>query len=580
MNLLPTLPLRRLARGRGSSILSRMAMRISARAVAVTILCISATLVPAPAEAAVLDDDNQITVTLGDGTSVVLFGEAGRSGRKTRNYYYLPAQLRLAQRPDRTPEFLFLKFTTEDRADAGGTSGALLHFLMTWGLTAEQESELESKLKERSRGARLRGAVPLEEGEEGGSFRIISATLSDDEMTRSLVTSGRAPLVPGGKAAAAARLDENGAQLMAASFERTRSIADLSIALDFKYSTLTPAARGSIVFDWQKWEREYEKLEADYAKWVSGKREKKFLGITYSTRPLYSYSYDEMHAHYEYLFEKQIVRLEFEELVADERVSKIREAFFQYFLDTFTQTTQDEVPPPPGEDEAKQVPNIRHGQRYGYKQVFDKRSFSRKVMRFDLSYRMSIKRPFQLVGNLASWYDHVKDNPKCVGSVNLNDPFFEHRDIHLVLDLDAKEIFDDVINYVTVNVRKRRSQGRDFETSVTLDKAHLAESGIRASVTYARGEDRNPDAYQYAVQWSLRGGHVVPERPDWQDGDWQGVTLTPPVEARLFEVEGDLGEMEDSDITRATVQIRYRQFGEEKEANVHLSPSRGEPLME
>ncbi|MCG8461963.1 MAG: hypothetical protein MI919_37240, partial [Holophagales bacterium] len=39
-------------------------------------------------------------------------------------------------------------------------------------------------------------------------------------------------------------------------------------------------------------------------------------------------------------------------------------------------------------------------------------------------------------------------------------------------------------------------------------------------------------------------------------------------------------EMEDSDITRATVQIRYRQFGEEKEANVHLSPSRGEPLME
>ena len=535
---------------------------------------------PDEAGAVVLDDDNRLTVTLSDGTVVNLVGESRRGGRKTKNYYYLPSQLRLAQREDGTPEFLFLKFTTDETADAGGTSGALLHFLMTWGLTAEQENELQTKLDQEHGKAKLKGAVPMDEGEEGASFRIVSATLSNDEMTRSLIHSGRAPTVPGGKVATAASLDPNGAQLLAASFEKTRSITDLSIALDFKYSAVAPAARGSIVFDWSKYHEERDSLEANYKKWVSGKKTKKALGITYSSKPLYSYSYSDVRSHYEYLSEREVVRLEFEETIADERVSKIREAFFQYFLDAFTEKAEDDDVPPPTEDEEEQVPNIRYGQKYTYKKTFDSETRQRKYQRFDLNYRMAIRRPFQLVGNLASWYDHVADNPKCVGAVNLNDPFFAHRDIRMVLDLDAKEIFDDVINYVTVNVKKKRSSGRPFHKSVTIDKKYIEEHGITAAVTYARGEDKNSDVYEYATQWSLKGGHLVPEELDWEKRDWQGVTLTPPVVGRLFELEADLGLLEDADITRITAQVNYYQFGREVSENVHLSVAAGEPLVE
>ncbi len=95
-----------------------------------------------------LDPDNRVSITLDDGTEVTLLGRAktGQNNNFTGEYYYLPVGLRLSSRPDGVPEFLFMKYTTEKDASAGGVQGAIMHFLMQWGLTAQQEIELESKL--------------------------------------------------------------------------------------------------------------------------------------------------------------------------------------------------------------------------------------------------------------------------------------------------------------------------------------------------------------------------------------------------------------------------------------------------
>ena len=164
-------------------------------------------------------------------------------------------------------------------------------------------------------------------------------------------------------------------------------------------------------------------------------------------------------------------------------------------------------------------------------------------------------------------------------SVNLNDPFFQHRDILFVLDLDAKEIFDEAVNYATVSVRKRRSSGNPFEDRVTLDAKYVKEKGTTATVTYARGEDRDPDAYEYRAQWSLKGGVLYPVDPPWQRGSWEGVTLAPPVVPRTIEVEGDIAAMAASGITRVTVQVHYPKFGKEVEENIHVSPAANEALV-
>lgn len=532
----------------------------------------------APARAVVLDDENTIAVQLDDGTQVKLYAEAGTSsGVRTHKFYYLPTGLRIAARPDGTPEFLFLKFTTEQGSGPGAVSGALMHYLMEWGLTPSQEQELTAKLKAKFSDAELGGAVPMDvEGD--GSFQVVSATLSDKGLTTAVMHSGKAPPVPGGRAAAAARLTPEGAQLMAATFEKTRSISDLSIALNYTYQTLMPAARGRVVVDWSRVEREFKQLSAEYSRRRTGTTTKRFLGVTVSTSPIYAYSYNEMREEYDFLVEQQVIKVEFDELVADERVAKIRDAFFQFFLNNMAQPVKDEPPPPPSDKEKEASPDIKYGSRYQYKQTSIRNAYARRIQTFDLNYRLAVRRPYQIVGNLASWYDAVKSNPKCVAAVNLNDPFFQHRDINFILDLDAKDLFEQTVNYVTVNVRKQRSSGHAFSDRVTIDAKHLKEKGVAATVTYARGEDTDPDAYEYQAQWSLRGGKVFPADAPWTKGTWEGVTLSPPLVMRTIEVEGDLAALKASGISRVTVQVHYPRLGEEVEQNIQLSPAKNEPL--
>jgi hypothetical protein len=547
-----------------------------------TLLVLSLFVGVEPGYSVVLDEENRIDITLDDGTSVTLFGEATSTpGVKSQNYYYLPANLRLATRPDSgVPEFLFLKFTTEAK---GGATGALMHFLMVWGLTPAQEADLRAKLKAKQSGAELMGAVPLEAEGDSGSFQIISATLTDKGLASTLLTSGKAPLVPGGRAAASARLTADGAQLMAATLEKTRSVADLSIGLNYVYQTLVPAAKGTITFDWSKLQQEGNSFRADYARKQTGSTTTEGCFLVFcssSTEPTYSYSYNEVQNQFKYLLEKQIVRVQFDELVSDERVAKIREAFFQYFLNSLTDAGKVDTPPaPPSDKDKDKPPEVRVGDRYTFRQSAFKSAFERKTQIFRLDYRMSVRHPYSIVGNLASWYDGVRDNPKCVYTVNLNDPFFEHRDISFILDADVKDMFQSYVNYVTVNVRKTRSGGHSFSDRVLIDQKYVTEKGINATVTYARGDDTNPDLYEYQAQWSFHGGVLYPPDPPWQRGTWEGVTLAAPIESRLIEVEGDLAALKASDITRVTVQLRYPRLGEEIEENIPISPVQNQPLV-
>ena len=538
-------------------------------------------LLTAPASAVVLDDTNRITIQLQDGTQVILLGEAiALSTERSNRYYYLPVNLRLSKRPDGTPEFLFLKFTSEKSAAQGGIGGGLMHFLMEWGLTPPQEEELRATLKARK--AELIGAAPLEEAGEGGSFQIVSATLSDKGMTTALVTSGKAPLLAGGKAAAASRLTADGAQLLAATFEKSKSITDLSIALNYGYQTLTPAARGMVTVDWSKLVRERDSFIAEYKKTRTGTDSSSgcvLFACWFSSAGKYWYSYSEMRNQWKFLEEKKVIDIKFDEQIADERVAKIREAFFQFFLNKMADPVKDEAPPPATDKEKEQDPNIRFGAKYTFKRETQKYMSERRVETFTLNYRLAVRWPFQVVGNLASWYNGVKDNPKCVAAVNLNDPFFQHRNINFILDLDAKEMFDEAVNYVTVNVRKTRSSGTPFEDRVTMDAKYVKEKGIAASVTYARGEDRNAETYEYQAQWSLKGGTLFPAAPRWEKGSWEGVTLAPPVVPRKIEVEGDLEAMKASGVTRVTVQVHYPKFGQEVEENIQISPAKNEPIV-
>jgi hypothetical protein len=553
----------------------RSVIRSGLRAIVGAVLAVAALAGAAgPARAVVLDDDNRLTLTLSDNTPITLIGVAGSTGtEKTKQYYYLPANLRLAARPDSTPEFLFLKFTTEARAENGGVSGGLMHFLMQWGLTLDQESDLKEKLKKVDPNATLMGAVPMEADGDAGSFQIVSATLSDNKMTTALVNSGKAPLVPGGKAAAAARLSAEGAQLLATTLEKQRSITDVSIGLNFSYTVLTPAVNATMTMDWSKLQKEGTTLNADYKRTTTG-----YDCGFWSCDAQYSYSYKEVKDQFDFLVQKQVIKLQFDEMLSDDRLAKVRETFLQLFLNSIAEPAPAPPPPPAAAGDDK-GPNTRQGNGYVVRQSALKTSMQQGTRVISLKARLAMKKPYTIVGNLGSWYDGVRNNPQCVAAVNLNDPFYQHRDIHFILDMDAKDLFEQQANYVTINVRKKRSAGNPFEDRVTIDQNFIKDKGVNAMVTYARGEDSNPDAYEYQTQWSFRGGVVWPTNPTWIKGGWEGVTLAAPVAARSIDVESDLDAMKTAGITRITVQVHYPRLGQEVEENISVSPVRNEALV-
>lgn len=541
-----------------------------------------------------LDGNNKVGITLSDGTQVVAYGRAHTASSSSYNkfsneYYYLPTNLRLSKKADGTPEFIFVKYTTEENAAAGGVQGALMHFLMEWGLTPEQERDLQKKIGEKLadlknvnpmysevKDPKVLGPVTLKSDVEGETFRIVSGTLTNEKFTPNMVTSGKAPLLPGSKMAVAAILEKNGAQLLAATFEKARSITDVSLSLRFQYEVLTPAVDGVITVDWSQISHLYQEFQRDY---VHSDKDDGTMPVSNSLKDD-EITDTEKDSLFSYLMTNKAVVIKLDQLKPDNPIAKeVTEAFMEYFLASVAE--KDFTAP----EEGKPVESLNNKYEPSgdlYKYSFDSKRMETKMKRgtetYNLKLRIPVVQEMSITENLASWYDGVKHNKNCVTSVNLNDPFFQHREIHLILDGQAEQMFGDEVNAVTVDIRKKRSSGTDFQNAITIDKNKL-KNGTLASLTYARGDDKNPDVYEYRTSWNLKG-NIYPENPEWEKGDWKGINLVAPVAPRAIQFEGDLAQMQEMGIPRATLQLRYMKFGKEVETNIPITVSKGQGLIE
>jgi hypothetical protein len=582
-----------------------------------------------------LDYQNMITVILDDGTPVTLYGRAGDE-RMTRSdsvnmkgmafdvaakpgtastvgnykinssvpemkysddyyfsgdYYYLPTNLRLGTKPkirpndEATPEFLFLKYTTEERTDAGGIQGALMHFLMEWGLSPKQEEDLQQKvaarvnelknsagLKEKfSKVTKAVVAGPVRLKADDNSFRIISATLSDKTLAPTVITSGKAPTLPGQKAAVASRLDKNGAQLLAATFEKTRSISDVSLELRYKYNVLMPAFKGFVTIDYSKMEGLYQEL----VKNGTVKQDDK----------------DDEDNHFDIKGKDELVRqmisakvvdVSLTDMSTDNPNSKILiDAVMGIVLASMSAEGKDAKGKTQFEEKEDKSDEGKTGNvNIDIKRLRSRMERGKEII--NLNYRMAISEEVVLTGNLGSWYNKVRDNPKCISTVNLNDKFFQHRDVNVILDLDAEDMFGKEVNFVTVNVRKKRKaidketgeKVNDYSEAVTFDRKFMEKGGNRYAFTYSKAQDEDPDTYEYKTKWSLRGGNEFPVNDtSWTKGTWQGLTLSPPVKPRPIKFETDLDELKELGIKNVTLQLRYKKFGKEEETLLNIPVS-------
>jgi tetratricopeptide (TPR) repeat protein len=166
-----------------------------------------------------------------------------RDHADAHKYYYVPDEPRLATKRDGTPEFTFIKYTKTD----GATKGGIIHFLVTWGLTEGELSSAESALRLKDPEATIAGPVPFKEG----TFKVVSATAGEGGIfNRKIVGEGKAPVMPGQKAAVSIALTEEGASLLWESFKNPTS--DISVMFALKFTGVTPAFQAKLKVNWDK----------------------------------------------------------------------------------------------------------------------------------------------------------------------------------------------------------------------------------------------------------------------------------------------------------------------------------------
>jgi len=140
---------------------------------------------------------NMSTLELADGTHLTLIL---KNEQADKNTYYLPVNFRTAEK-DGTPQSSLMYYTNEEAEEA------ILHLMITWGLTEQQQNNAEEMLsKTNHEPAFIMGAINLSSAEE---FTISQNTKLGKLLNRSLTSLSKPPLMPGAKMALSFKINSN-----------------------------------------------------------------------------------------------------------------------------------------------------------------------------------------------------------------------------------------------------------------------------------------------------------------------------------------------------------------------------------
>lgn len=165
-------------------------------------------------------------------------------------YHPLPSAPRLATDAGGRPRFSLMEFSF--RGDDGAdTAGALLSFMLTWGLDAGGQEAAERALREvHDPQARIAGALTVREG----SYRVVVS--SGEE--RWVLAEGKASLLPGQPIAFSRRLSAEETEKLKAALASDDGVVAAGFLLAIE--AMGPPVSARLVIDWDALET-HEALE-------------------------------------------------------------------------------------------------------------------------------------------------------------------------------------------------------------------------------------------------------------------------------------------------------------------------------
>lgn len=556
-----------------------------------------------------------------------------QDSRDSLAYYYVPRFPRLATKDDGTFELLALKYVGKN----GESSGGLLHALFEFGLPADMVDSVQAGLQREVPGARLVGPVPLlqatEDGGDGvGSFQVISSVLREEAeggMARTVLTSGRAPLMPGSRAVVAAMLEPEGATLLWNSL--TGPTSDVSVSVHAYYEAVVEGYNARVEANIDQLYVHFDSVRnrqglpsdggdierqggsrtgvaaaaaagsvvagpggaAIAAGMASGGRRSLDPGLF--SRSFVTAVVDSLirTGGIQVTVLDRTEALDIDSGDMDGILSLIMDQLVELMFDS----TSGWASSPPRE-QAVAYESIQGKTTEGWlSKVFGGRNrqyasddlyvlkertdIRRNRFSIVLSRSTTIKVPVDASGNLGGLYDALEADERYFRIVPLDDPAFRFRDLHFQIDGDIVDAFSGLVNFASVTVRKTYEGNPNASRDIVFSLDDIEQGRTIKSVSFpllGEGDDLND--FEYRAEWSLRGGPILSQPADgsWARPTTAAVPLRPPLEKRTIQVVADREAFERGGINTAVVRFATVLAGKAgKQAEIRLNADDPDP---
>lgn len=481
-------------------------------------------------------------------------------------YLYLPTRARLALDEEEHPKFSFMRYITEKQSDevsansiteAGG--GGILHFLILYDTPTEQIEKAQELLRENleNKDIKIRGPILFDKG----SFVLISSILNKEsgKEEKKLLATGEAPVLENSSIALSFDINPLDSKVLLESFKM--DTPDISLIFDLTFSGLSDSYDATLEIDW------------------SEVKKSKSFGAGGS-----------------YYFIGADVELGFDELIKNNSIKLINNGS-NTSMDALLSTVYErllavmfkpaESASVPKEQQGSMLDAIssltdpdgalssRKTTGFGFNA-----SFQLKQMRIEgksnlfFKGRSTINRHHFVTFNIGNLYQHYGQDERFFKDVPIWDPAFQQREVFVGIDGDLEKEFENMLNSVTITLRKQHANGTETLADILIQKKSFKNYEGKLSMRYLnQGDTITTDwlNYEYKTNWKFKGGGGY-ETP-WQEENAVMVNLFIPFQRRTIRLEGDLNTLMQKGIRAVSIQINYPFFGETKKQRITIRPN-------
>lgn len=495
-----------------------------------------------------------------------------------REYVYLPYSARLAADDAGRPQFSFVRYVvTAPKAAASGPEkdhgasdgqtitdadgGGILHFLVLLDtpqtMVDDAQAELRKQLKDKE--IVLRGPLVFQDGR----YLLVSSILNPASATseRKLLASGRAPVLEGNRLALSFDLKPQEATLLMQSFRM--NTPDVSLVFDMSFLGLSEAYDADLLINWS---------EVHNSKAFGAGASVYFISADVKA------AFDEL---------RRTNAIQLHSRGSDSAMEGLLTTVYTKLLDLLFRPVEPEKVPPDKRGGLMEAVNALtdpengplssrkttgFGAYVGY-QLKDMKSSGTSTL--DFNHRASVERHSFITFNIGDFYKRFGKDENYFRDVNLADPMFQQREVHVKLDGALLPDFDRYINTVTVTMRKDHQNGQQTLREVVLNRQSITDSNGGFRMLYGWNGDQDRQAwlqYDYRTRWSFKGGGTY--ETEWKHVDAPMIDVFVPYERRTVQLVGNIADLLRKGVRAVVVQVEYPFFSDNRRHQLVVRPDK------